>query len=72
MLVSGFSTVYEENYGFAKEYRYALDIYLITFLSYSYGIIMNCEINAPVHRKKIVARSDKTRNGDFMSKLCFK
>ena len=36
-----------------KQYMCALDIYLMTVLSYSYGIIMDREINAPGHIKNV-------------------
>ena len=41
ILVSGMSTVWEDTNGFDNQYMYALAIYLMTVLSYSYGIIMN-------------------------------
>ena len=48
-LVSGMSTVWEDTNGCAKQYRCDLDIYLMTVLSYSYGIIIDITINSPVH-----------------------
>ena len=54
ILVSGMSTVWEVTDGCAKKYRCALDIYLMTVLSSSYGIIMARAINAPGHRNNVV------------------
>ena len=38
----------------------ALDIYLMTELSSSYGIIMDHSINAPGHGKNVVDGTNKT------------
>ena len=43
------STVWEDTDGCAKQYMCALAICLMTVLSYSYGIIMDSEINSPGH-----------------------
>ena len=51
ILVSDMSTVWEDTDGCAKQYRCALDIYVITVLSSSYGIIVDYAINAPGHGK---------------------
>ena len=59
-LVSGMSTVWEDTTGCAKQYRCALDIYLMTVLSSSYGIIMDCAINASVHVKNSVDEINAT------------
>ena len=48
------STVWEDTDGCANKYRCALAIYLMTILSYSYGIILDRAINAPVHEKNVV------------------
>ena len=53
ILVSGMSTVWEDTNGYAKQYRCALTIYIMTALSYSYGIIMDRSINAPGHVKNV-------------------
>ena len=53
-LVSGMSTVWEDTDDSANQYRCALDIYLTTVLSYSYGIIMDSKVNAPGHGKNVV------------------
>ena len=63
--MSGMSTVREDTYGCAKQYRRALAIYLMTFLSYPYGIIMVCAINAPGHRKKVVDELNATKKTLF-------
>ena len=49
LLLSGISTVRDEINICAKKYKCAFDIYLITVLSSSYGIIMDRAINALVH-----------------------
>ena len=54
--MSGMSTVWEDTEGCAKKYRCDLAIYLMTVLSSSYGIIMDCEINAPCYVKNGVDR----------------
>ena len=54
ILMSGMSTVWEDTNGFAKKYRHALDIYLMTVLSYPYGIIMDFLINVTVHGNNVV------------------
>ena len=60
--MSGMSTVWEDTDGCAKQYRCALDIYLMTVLSYSYGIIMDCSINAPGHVKMPLVDSMQQKN----------
>ena len=54
ILVSAMSTVLEDTNGCAKQYRHVLDIYLITALSSSYGIIMDLATNTPGHGNNIV------------------
>ena len=54
ILVSVMSKLWEDTDGFDKQYGCALDIYLMTLLSSSYGIIMNPAINAPVCGKNYV------------------
>ena len=49
MSVCGMWTVWEDIDGCAKQYSCDLDINLMTVLSYSYGIIMDRDINAPGH-----------------------
>ena len=41
------STVWEDTDGCAKKYRCDLDIYLMTMVSASYGILMYHAINVP-------------------------
>ena len=53
ILVSGISTVWEDTNGCAKEYMCALDIYLMSVLSYSYGIIIYRSINAKGHLNNV-------------------
>ena len=43
--MSGMSKVWEDTAGCANKYRCNLDIYLMTVLSSSYGIIMDLAIN---------------------------
>ena len=45
------STVWEDTDDCSKQYRCALDIYLMTLLSSSYDIIMDCAIDEPGHGK---------------------
>ena len=59
-LVSGISTVWEDTYGCAKQYRCALGVYLITVMSYSYVIIIDRAINAPAHVKNVFDGLDAT------------
>ena len=47
--MSGIFKVWEDTDGRTKKYMCALSIYLMTVLSYSYGIIMDCAINALGH-----------------------
>ena len=47
------SKVWEEIDDCTKQYRCALTIYLTTVVLSSYGIIMNHEINEPVHGKNV-------------------
>ena len=49
LLVSGLSTVWEDTYGCAKQYRCYLDIYLMAVLSSVYGILIYLAINKNVH-----------------------
>ena len=48
------SKLWEYTNGFDNQYICALDIYLMTVLSYSYGITMDCSINASGHGKNVV------------------
>ena len=54
ILVSGMWTVWEYNNGCVNQYMCALDIYLMTVLSYSYGFIMYRAINEPGHGNNVV------------------
>ena len=54
ILVSGMSTVWEDNDGCDKQYMCALVIYLMVVLSYSYSIIMDNAINEPGHGNNVV------------------
>ena len=54
ILVCGMSKVWWDTDGCTDKYRCALDIYLMTVLSSSYGIIMNLEINAPGNGNNVV------------------
>ena len=53
-LLSGMSTVWEDTNGCAKKYIFALDIYLMTVLSSSNVIIMDCVMNARCHVNNVV------------------
>ena len=54
ILVSGMSPVWEDTDGCAKQYRCALSKYLMTMLSSSYAVIMDCAINAPSHGNNVI------------------
>ena len=54
ILLSGMSKVLEDTDGCAKKFRCALAIYLMTVLSYSYGIITDHVINSPGHGNNFV------------------
>ena len=54
ILVSGMSKVMEDTDGYAKQYRWALDTYLMTVLPYSYGTIMNRAIDVLGHGKNFI------------------
>ena len=56
------STVWGDTDGCDKQYRCALDIYLITVLSYSYGIIIDSSINAPGRGKMLLMDSMQLKN----------
>ena len=48
------STIWEETDGCAKQYRYAIALYLMIFISLTLKIIIDREIVAPGHRKYVV------------------
>ena len=54
ILVSSMSTVKEDTDGCAKKFMCDLAIYLMTVLSYSYGIITDHVINSPGHGNNVV------------------
>ena len=58
--MSGVSTVREDTDGCVKKYRFSLDVYLITKLSYSYDIITDGAINSPGHGKNVFDGLDAT------------
>ena len=60
LLVSGMSTVWKDTDSFVKQYRYAIDIYLMTLLSYLYRIIMDNPINEPGNRNNVAYGLDTT------------
>ena len=51
--MSAMSAVWEDIGGCDNQYRCALDIYLMTLLSSSYGIIMDRVINSPDHGENV-------------------
>ena len=53
-LLSGMSTVWEDTDGCANQYSCALFIYLMTVLSSSNVIIMDCVMNARCHVNNVV------------------
>ena len=56
----GIPKLREDTDGCANKYRCALDIYLMTVLSSSYGIIMDRVINETVHGNNFVDRINAT------------
>ena len=54
ILVSGMSTVWEDTDVCTKQYRRALNIYIVTVLSSSHGIKMYSAINAPGHGNNFI------------------
>ena len=56
------SIVWEDVDVCAKKYRCDLDIYLMTVLSYSYGIIMHRAINSPGHVNNVADVINATDN----------
>ena len=54
------STVWKYTEGCAKQYRFALDVYLITVLSSSYVIITYCTINGYGHGKNATCALNAT------------
>ena len=60
--MSGMSTVREDTYGCANQYRCDLAIYLMAVLPYSYGIIMYRAIYAPGRENNGVDGINSTEN----------
>ena len=58
--MSYMSTVWEDTNGWAKKYRCALDKYLLTVLSYLYGIIMDRVINVLGNVNNVVDGNNAT------------
>ena len=56
------SKVWKDTDGCAKQYRCDLAIYLMSVLSYSYGIITDRAINSPGHRKIFLMESMQCTN----------
>ena len=52
--MSGMSTIWEDTYGSANQYRHPLYIYLVTVILPLYGMIMYREINKPGHGNNVV------------------
>ena len=63
------STVWEYTHGCAKKYGCDLDIYLMTVLSSSYGIILDCETYAPSHEKNVVDGLNATAKRSMKEKM---
>ena len=53
---------YGNSDGCTKQYRCALDIYLMNVLSYLYVIIMDCAINSPGNGNYVVGRLNAKEN----------
>ena len=69
ILVSVMSTVLEDTDGCSKQYRCSLAIYLMTVLSYLYGIIIDREINTPGHGKNVVDEINTTEKHFLKEKM---
>ena len=67
--MSGMSTLWKDTDGCAKQHMRALDIYLMTLLSYSYGIIMYRTINAPGQGKNISDGINATYKRDLKEQM---
>ena len=48
------STVWKDTDGFSKQYRPDFSIYLMTVLSSSYCVIIDCKIIEPGHEKNVI------------------
>ena len=62
ILVSGMTILWKYTNGCAKQYSCALDIYLITVISSSYGIIMDRAINLLCHGNHVFDGLNTTEN----------
>ena len=67
----GILTVWEYIKGCAKQYRRALAIYLMSALSYSYGIKTYRAMNSPGHVKNVVYGLNATDKVYFKGKMKF-
>ena len=47
-------TIWDQKYGCAKQYRCSISYYLMSFLSKSYQIVLDRNIDTPVHVKDVV------------------
>ena len=63
------STLWFNTDGCANTYRCDLDIYLMTVLSYLYGITMDHAINEPVHGKNVVDAINDTEKPYFREQM---
>ena len=63
------STLWEDTDDCAKQYMRAVTIYLMTVLSYSYGIVLDCTLNAPVHENNAVDGLNSTEKLTLKGKM---
>ena len=54
VLTTSLSTIWENNDGFAEQYRCASALYLMSVMSQTYSIIIDRGISAPGHGKEVV------------------
>ena len=63
------STVWEDTNGCENKYRCDLDIYLMTLLSSSHGIITDRRTNAPYHGNNVVDGPNETNKHYLKKKM---
>ena len=48
------STIWDDTYGCAEKYRSPTALYLLSMLSHTYKILIDCGVGSPVHGKDVV------------------
>ena len=49
VLMTKKSTIREDKYGCAEQYRCSTELYLLSMLSHTYKILIDCVVEAPEH-----------------------